>query len=303
MKLAQRIAFGYFKTKFNTLGAISPRKAAEAAFTLFCTPYHGKPKRKAPAIFNDATKLEFIFDFLTIRGFHWQAKHPTHKKILICHGFDSCCYKFDAYIPLLLEKGFDVFAFDAPGHGISDGKTINALLYSKLIHALENHYGPFYGIMAHSLGGLAVSLTLEHMANNEPKKVVLIAPATETTSAVDNFFRYIPLLPKVQQAFHQFIFEINHTPTEWYSVTRAIQNVHSKVLWLHDKYDAVCAYEDTKAARKLHLANVQFLTTQNLGHSNIYRQPEIQEAIIDFFSNDDFNVKNISLKEDKYEWM
>ncbi len=303
MKLTQRIAFGYFKTKFNTLGAISPRKAAEAAFSLFCTPYHGKPKRKAPAIFNDAIKLEFALDNLTIRGFHWKPKHHAHKKILICHGFDSCCYKFDAYIPLLLEKGFDVFAFDAPGHGLSDGKTINAALYSKLIEALENHYGLFYGIMAHSLGGLAVSLALERMANNGSKKIVLIAPATETTSAVDNFLRYIPLAPKVQQAFHQLIFEIGNRPGEWYSVTRAIQHVHSKVLWLHDKYDVVCSYEDTKAARKLHLANVQFLTTQNLGHSNIYKQPEIREAIVDFFSNDDFDVKNIPLKEDQYEWM
>jgi alpha-beta hydrolase superfamily lysophospholipase len=67
---------------------------------LFCTPYSGKPKRKAPAIFHNAQKLSIQLDNLTIRGWQWQPEKQNGKNILIIHGFDSCSYKFDKYIKL-----------------------------------------------------------------------------------------------------------------------------------------------------------------------------------------------------------
>jgi len=303
MKPAQRIAFGYYTTKFKALGALSPQKAAQAAFTLFCTPYHGKPKRKAPEIFSKAVFIEYEFEGLTIRGFHWKNSSPQNKRILICHGFDSCCYRFDAYIPLLQERGFEVFAFDAPGHGISDGKTINALLYSRLILTLEKDFGPFEGIMAHSLGGLALAIAMEKLANNASKKIVLIAPATETGSAIRNFLKYIPLTPKVEAAFYQLIYDIGKQPADWFSVTRAVQHISAQMLWLHDQFDPICAYEDTKAARKLKLPNLQFFTTKHLGHSNIHREPRIQQMILSFFMDEPLNFSPIELEGGPAQWM
>ena len=38
MKLAQRLAIGYIRTKFKLLSSISKKKAAAQAFELFCTP-------------------------------------------------------------------------------------------------------------------------------------------------------------------------------------------------------------------------------------------------------------------------
>src|ERR1700761_4122234 len=127
MKLAQRIVLGYYKTKFRTLAVLSPRKAAEAAFILFCTPYSGKPKREVPPVFHKAIPLHFPLEQLTLRGWKWQPEHPNGKKVLIVHGFDSCSYKFDKYVTALLLKGFEVLAFDAAGHGTSDGKLLNVL--------------------------------------------------------------------------------------------------------------------------------------------------------------------------------
>ncbi|WP_153799717.1 alpha/beta hydrolase [Foetidibacter luteolus] len=303
MKLAQRMAFGYYKTKFKALGAVSPRKAAEAAFTLFCTPYHGKPKRKMPAVFNKATSFQLSFQQLTVRGFEWKNDKSTNGHVLICHGFDSSCYKFADYVTPLLNKGYAVTTFDAPGHGISDGKTINALLYSQLMLELEVTRGPFSAIMAHSLGGLALSLSMEKMENSASKKIVLVAPATETTTAIQHFFHFIPVTPKVRKEFDNLLYELGGKPPQWYSVTRAVQNTSCKILWLHDKADQVCPFEDTKTIRQLKLPNLQFLVTNNLGHSKIYKEPAVQKAIVDFICDSHFNVNNITLPDVEYQWM
>lgn len=281
MKLKQRFVIGYYKTKFKTLAGLSPEIAAQSAFRLFCTPYSGKSKMKAPAIFHKANKLSFIIDGITVRGFQWPQNNKSAKTILICHGFDSSTYRFEKYVQQLFNEGFNVIAFDAPGHGVSDGKMINSLLYRNTILQIEKLYGPIYGIIAHSLGGLAAALAAEQLNDNN-KKFVLIAPATEASTAIDNFFKVIPVNDKTIKAFENIIENLSGNPVSWFSITRVLQTVSPKVLWVHDEDDLVCPYADTKKIQEKKLHHIQFLITKDLGHSKIYRDTKVQKAIVNF---------------------
>lgn len=282
MKLAQRIVLGYYKTKINTLIKVAPGKAAQAAFKLFCTPYSGKRKLEAPAIFHKADKIQFSLDGLNINGFSWKAQTPTDKTVLIVHGFDSYSYRFEAYIPLLHTAGYNVLAFDAPAHGISDGKYINAPLYKKMLSEINTRYGSLYGIMAHSFGGLAAALLVEEL-HDEKLKLVLIAPATETITAINGFFKQLGLLQSFKPAFTKFIEDYAGKPMSWFSTTRAVQNIKGPVLWLHDEEDRICPYADTATIRQSHLPNLTFVTTKGLGHSKIYREKNMVKKIVGFF--------------------
>lgn len=283
MKLAQRLALGYYKLKFSLLSLISDRKAAESVFRLFCTPYSGKPKRKVPSVFEKAGKISFQFNDLKWNGWKWAPENSNGKKILIVHGFDSCSYRFDRYIVPLNREGFEVVAFDAQGHGTSEGKKINALVYSQAILKMDELFGSFYGIMAHSLGGLATALAFEQLPKQEERKLVLIAPTTETHTAIDNFFKVIPVNEKVKAAFNKLIEEVGQKPVEYYSVSRAVRNIKAPVLWIHDEEDKVCPYCDTLPVQGLKLPHVEFFITKGLGHSGIYRQNNVFKKIVAFF--------------------
>lgn len=283
LKLTQRIAIGYYKTKIKTIGLLSKRKAAEKTFQLFCTPYSGKPQRKAPAVFHHAKKLSVTLNNLTIRGWQWQSEqHNNGKKILIVHGFDSCSYKFDKYIKLLTHEGYTVLAFDAPGHGISDGKIVNALMLKNTILEIEKQFGQLYGIMAHSLGGIAAALSAEEI--DTLQKLVLIAPATETQRAIDNFFKFVPLGNSIKEELVQYIIELAQQPLSYFSVVRSVQQHNKPTLWLHDEDDWICPYEDVLPAKKLQLPHVEFYITKGMGHSKIYRDQKVSKKIIDFFN-------------------
>ena len=128
MKLTKKIALQYYRIKFRLLGLFAPRKAASSAFELFCTPFSGKPERPMPLIFEKGEHLSVkIEGNLTLRGWKWEpeADIATNKKILILHGFDSYSYRFEKYIRPLKKEGFTIMAFDAPGHGISDGMGVS----------------------------------------------------------------------------------------------------------------------------------------------------------------------------------
>ncbi len=284
MEFTGRIKFliKVYNTLLNSISIVSPEKAARIAFQRFCTPYHGKPKRIAPEVFSKGENLLFQFDNLTIRGWKWKITNQSRKKVLIVHGFDSCSYKFDQYISPLNEKGYDVYAFDAPGHGISDGTTINGHQYANLIEEIEKRYGKFDCIMAHSLGALAAALAMENMDNQQQRKLVLIAPATETTTAVNNFFKYIKVNDKVKAAFNNHMYNIGKKTVSFYSVTRAICNYNTPTLWIHDKEDFICDFADTLEAQQAGHKHIQFHLTQGLGHSGIYRKQEVFDVVIQF---------------------
>ena len=280
MKIKQFLAIRYIRAKIKLLSLLSNRRAAEEAFRLFSTPLK-QPPASIPAAFNYAEPLYIKLYGLKVKGFRWNKDKPV--KVLILHGFSSSAYKFHHYVAPLIEKGYEVLAFDAPAHGGSAGKTINALEYGKLIEVIIRTFGPVNGFIAHSFGGIALSLALEKSPHDQNTKVVLIAPATETTSAIDAAFKMLDIENKnVREAFENIIKEKSGHPSKWFSIKRAMQHIKASTLWIHDEEDDITPLSDALKVKELNLPNVQFYITQGLGHRRIYRDKTVKKRVIDF---------------------
>ncbi len=285
MKLVQRLALRYYRTTFSLIAAVSKQKAAEKAFALFCTP-QVRNKKALPKIFEQGEVLRFKLDGIPVQGWRWVPKEEglpaSGKKAMICHGFESSVINFDRYIKPLLKKGYEVLAFDAPAHGRSGGKQINAPLYKKMILEVNKKYGPVHSFMAHSFGGLALSLALEEISHSKEHKVVLIAPATETVTAADTFFKFLRLDPAIRVEFDRLIIMRSGVSIDWFSIRRAMKNIRAAVLWVHDEEDEITPLSDALNIKKDGHQQVQFLITKGLGHRRIYRDNKVTKAIIDF---------------------
>jgi len=279
MKLKQKIAVSYLQIKFKILSFLSKKKAAEKALDLFRTPQR-RARKQPSAIFPEAENLEFFLEGIPIHGYRWN-QNPG-RKILIIHGFESSIVNFEQYIRPLMNKGYEVIAFDAPAHGRSGGNMISAPQFAKMISTIWQRYGPIQSFIAHSFGGLALSLALENMKHDNSYRVVLIAPATETKTAIDQFFDFLELNGKVRMEFDQLIAELGGYPAEWYSVHRAIKNIRAEILWVHDQDDLQTPIADALKVKAENLHNVKFLITKGLGHRRIYRDIRVMQQVIDF---------------------
>ncbi len=284
MKLLQRIVLGYYRNKFNTLALIAPQKAAAMAFELFCTPYTRKRNFVAPQLFSTAQPLSLNIDKVTTKGFYWKPQHLENcKTILICHGFDSYSYRFEKYVEGLLAKGFDVIAFDAPAHGISEGKTITVLQYRNMILQINERLGPIDGIVAHSFGGLAVALAVEEAKQLNCKRLVLLAPATETTHAIESFFKFVQASKRVRIAFNELVERLAGNPASWFSVARILQHIHVPTLWIHDRLDTITPYADMHYLTEKDLPHIEFEITEGMGHS-LYTEESVIKRVVDYFA-------------------
>lgn len=280
MKLVQKIAVGYIRNKFRVLSSISPRKTAEQAFNLFSTPQR-RNRGPLPSIFREAEKLHFDFENYRIVGYRWNKN--AGRRVLIVHGFESSVINFDQYVQPLLQKGYEVLAFDAPAHGRSSGKQVNAVVYSSFIRHIYQHYGPVQSFIAHSFGGLCLCLALAEMKPDNDRRVVLIAPATETATAINQFFHFIQLKSdNVRKEFNDIITRVGGQSVAWFSIGRTLEYIQSPILWLHDENDKITPLTDALKIKDRNLSNIRFVITKGLGHSRIYRDEGVRKEIVDF---------------------
>jgi pimeloyl-ACP methyl ester carboxylesterase len=280
MKFTQRVALRYIRTKFKLLSSISKKKAAEKAFELFCTP-QSRHVKELPAVFKEGEKLQFKFQQFSIVGYRWNK--GASRTAMIVHGFESSSVNFDRYVNALVKKGYEVLAFDAPAHGKSSGKQVNAIIYRDFIKYIHQKYGPLQTFIAHSFGGLAVTMALAEIKHDASYRVVLIAPATETSTALDHFFKFIHINDEaVQDEFEKIIVKISGQQVSWFSIRRALQKIKAKILWLHDEDDKITPLKDVYPIKKESHPNIRFVITKGLGHRRIYRDSQVVKTIADF---------------------
>lgn len=279
MNFAQKLVISYFSTKIKLWSKLSKFKAAEKALDLFLTPVPSAGI-KTPAVFGKAEKLHVHSDGIKLVGYRWN--HPQTKKALILHGFSSTIKKFDHFVMPLVNKGYEVIAFDAPAHGESGGKRITVLSYVEMIETVYEKFGPIHSFTAHSFGGLALSLFMEKQTYQVHKKMVLIAPATETATSLDFFCKVLRIHTDIKEEMRKIIFEKAKVWPEWYSIRRAANNIKAEVLWIHDEEDEQTPWSDADKVMQDAHPNFQFLVTKGLGHRKIYRDNKVKKAVFEF---------------------
>ncbi len=282
---SERIYLQYLRTKFKTLSKLAPSTAGRMAFDLFCTPYPKYKKRKAPAIFNHATKLTVtLSDKSKIKGYEWMSHIGNGQTVLIAHGYASFAYKFEHYVAPLLKMGYRVLAFDAPGHGQSEGKYINVVVYQEAIKQIMQQCGPVNHFIGHSLGALTLSLIAEQIEQAVERKFVLIAPATKTTTTFANFFKMMHFNEVTKAAFLNEVTSRTHHNIEHFAADRALASYKGPVLWVHDEADLVCPYKDLADFQKNAPANIEFMITNGLGHNKVYKTADVMDKIMAFLA-------------------
>lgn len=282
MKISQKLALRYTRARINILSLASPRKAAVKAFKLFCTPQQ-RVVKKGSAFFEGGEPLSFRWAGHTIRGHRWMpAGTSPRKRVLIAHGFESASSVFSSYILALVEKGYEVLAFDAPAHGGSGGSRITLPDYVGVLRTVEQSYGPFHSYMGHSLGGLALALFLENHPNNRVTRLALIAPVVETTLAVEVFAQLMQLSPEVVKEIDDYVQETSGHHLAWYSLRRALHHVHATTLYVHDEGDRIILLREALLVKEDAHANIKFVLTKGLGHRKIYKDDEVKGRIVSF---------------------
>jgi alpha-beta hydrolase superfamily lysophospholipase len=200
--------------------------------------------------------------------------------ILLAHGWNGRGIQLHAFIDPLVEAGYTVFLFDAPGHGRTSGKISSYFEYSDVIRTFFRHAGIFdiKGIIAHSLGASAVINGMEK--ENFFLDAVLISPALKLYQILyKSFLAYGFPIPILHALIHEFEEQFGYD-LKVDNPNRLLSHISKDFLIVHDTHDRTIPYVDSlKASRQF--SNITLHTTRGLGHKRALFDKTTIEFIID----------------------
>lgn len=129
---------------------VSTQAAGKLSYNIWFTPQNRPISDADKAFLKQAEQTTINYKHLKVPVYYW-GNGPT---ILTVHGWGGHSGQFRQLTATLVDKGFSVISFDAPGHGFAEGKTTNVEDISEIIQLLAKQH-ELLGIVSHSIGGLA----------------------------------------------------------------------------------------------------------------------------------------------------
>ncbi|WP_026838806.1 alpha/beta hydrolase [Gillisia sp. JM1] len=262
------------------LTAISPFIASRFAARLFLTPFKYKiPEREKEMDTNSIQESIHVPSInREIVVYHYgKANH----KVLLIHGWSGTGTQMALIAKKLVEKGFEVISFDAPGHGKAPGKISMMPFFIESIHHLEKMFGPFHAAIGHSLGGMSILKAVKDgLALN---KLVVIGTANSVTHITKDFAQNMQLNDKVAKKMKSYFDSKFGEDMDNYSGAFSAEAVKTPTLVIHDEDDVdvhvSSAYEISK-----NLHDSQLFITEGLGHRKILGDFEVINKITTFIT-------------------
>ncbi|MCK5159569.1 MAG: alpha/beta hydrolase, partial [Candidatus Heimdallarchaeota archaeon] len=260
---------------FNTLGNLVPSFGTRIAMKLLFTPR----KRKIREEFDYLDKQSTIKTIPFNEGFLKMRIWGSGSTILLVHGWNANWSHFGKLIPVLLNQGYRVVAYDAPAHGESSGEQTNIVEMSKALLAIRNEFGEIHAIIGHSLGGATTALALKR--GLDVPKVVLSAPPTSIRQVIDIYSSMLYLPNKIKKRLYSETEERIKHSLEEVSANTFAHKIQSPLLLFHDIGDELVPYESSQHLAKI-WKETKFVTTQGLGHRRLLWNSDVHQRIVEF---------------------
>ena len=239
----------------------------------FCTvPFRPITDYDVKAI-SDAGRFEIPFEEQILNYYSW----GNGKIVLLVHGWGSRASHLAPVARILSSSGFKVLAFDAPAHTSVNGRArkekSNMFEFCRAVSTMVKNVGPVYAIIGHSLGAAASAFTAagylrlsDYKINIE--KLVLISCPKGIDSMIKGFCKSNNLNPDdelrlTKELEEDFNFSVND-----YSLSKAIPNINSDILIVHDTDDEEIPITDAEEISKAS-SKVQTFYTTGSGHYKI----------------------------------
>lgn len=259
------------------------------ALKCYMTPNLGFRKlRPFPLLSEADERWTLTISGKQVQAFRW-GQGPS---VLLVHGWESSSSRLAPMIQALKSAGFSAVAFDAPGHGLSGGRSTNILEMTDLIHDLADKAGGFYALVGHSFGGSAALFAAAHGVQAD-RIITLNTPAT-FAGLFDKFCLSLRIEGGVKASFRRQLEAMFHRHGRdiWldFSAKENIQRRNPLALVIHDQDDAVIPCEEGEQLAQAS-PQAEFWQTQGFGHNGILSQSTVLNRCIEFLRDDNAAAK------------
>lgn len=279
MSRSAAVALAMNRAGMQLASSVAPALARRWATHLFLKP----PQHPHPGVEKEwLAKAESLS--VTVRGrrvaaWRWSPAAPRGTVMLV-HGWGGRGTQLHAFIEPLLQAGYAVTTFDAPAHGFSESRYATMLHFGQSIQAVAEAVGGVRAVIAHSMGGAATGLALDHQWV-KAERVVLIASPTDVEGYSRHFAKALGVSERVRQSMQQHLEKTYKLRWQDVEGGRVAARMTIPALVIHDRDDReVPLLAGQRIAS--HWPGAQLQVTEGLGHRRILRDEGVVEMAVRF---------------------
>jgi pimeloyl-ACP methyl ester carboxylesterase len=260
---------------------VFPKIAANIAYQKLVMPQSGRSRIKENEVLELAEKSIEVFNGFNIQTYCWKG---GKSKILLIHGWEGQAGNFSSLVPLLLNIGYTVYAFDAPSHGNSSKGKTNLFEYTNLVGQLIKKYN-VKQLVSHSFGGVAVTYALFKHPEIKIDSYVLFTTPDKFSERMKEVLKQNGMSLSVEKHLvDRFKTESGDDPYKL-NVSEFVKKLNiGKVLILHDKHDRVIPISRSKNVQK-NWKNCTLVELENTGHFRILHDSNALQHAIEFLKS------------------
>ncbi|MCG6969177.1 MAG: alpha/beta hydrolase [Gammaproteobacteria bacterium] len=281
----------WLKWCFAVLNRVSPRWGARLAYRLwFTSPRFDEPERERR--WREKAHSFFLpHEHGPLAVYQW-GQGPA---VVLVHGWSGRGAQLGAFAQPLVQRGFSVVAFDAPGHGQSQGKQTNVFEVAAALAAVAEKTGPVCAIIAHSFGTMATTLAIQQGLQLD--KIVCISAPTSGLFLVESFCETFALSQTTMTLFkHRLEKEFGTDLWQRIASDQQVTNSRIPALIIHDKDDRDVPWQWSEHLAKAWPSSHLWLT-HGLGHRRILRNPAVVDAVSEFIVSGQLPKEALSDRE------
>jgi pimeloyl-ACP methyl ester carboxylesterase len=261
----------------RTAHALSTDVGTALAMRLFFTPVARDRRARVSAVPAPWQPQRHRFE----RGelVSWQRSDTAGRaqRVLLTHGWAGDAQQMRALGDAAAAAGFDPVLLDLPAHGASDGTRATLPQWVRALFTASARLGPWHGVVAHSLGALAVTHASARGLSAE--RLVLLAPSPPPALFLRWYAAGLGLNDSLAERMERAIARREGVGVEQFAPDWLGPRVAQPTLVLHDDADRTAPLATGRAlAHALRDARLQ--VTHGLGHRRILEDTAVVDAVV-----------------------
>jgi len=267
---------------FRMLGLLAPAIAAAWAYRIWSSTRRFRESEHDKRWRQQAQLQMLEHEYGKIAVYRWG---ETDKPVVVCvHGWNGRASQFATMLPALLKAGYQVIAFDAPGHGNSEGKSANIFRISDVLKSVVTPYSSIQAIISHSFGGMVSAYAVRHLGVSVDRLIMIASPVS-TQYLMDMFAESLGINQRVMKRFDKKIrHEFGEDVYERISAEQNLKNSELPILLIHDKQDKAVSWRNSECIVKA-ASNAVAIYTEGHGHRRLLRDKKLIKQIVIFIKS------------------
>ena len=258
---------------FSALTRVSPHLTGRLATFFWYRTQHRSVTVDEQRVLERARTEVRKFGTKSVCIYRWGEGAP----VLLTHGWNGNAGQMALLVEALVGQGFQVTAFDAPGHGRSSGNSTDILEISGVITQLLQESGEDTAVVAHSFGGMCAMHAIANGAS--ASSVVCISPPKDVTTLLQQFTKILGMnTAVVNQVKRRLEQRFGEAMWSRLSMPAWVRAADVPGLIVHDSRDR---YIPVSNGRAVHAAwkESELQITRGLGHMRILQNAEVIASI------------------------